>query len=66
MWLPEPGTAAEWTEGGFGSSFSHRKVKHSPFDFFVLGATFHTREKRLFETNDTTAVSGIWGHDIGS
>ena len=25
--LPEPGTAAEWTERGFGSIFSHREIK---------------------------------------
>ena len=31
-WLPEPGTAAEWTKGGFGSAPSMK----TPFAVFLL------------------------------
>ena len=37
--LPEPGTAAEWIEGGFGSSCSHGEVApliQTPFWWFLL------------------------------
>ena len=40
-WLPELGTAAAWTEGGFGSSFSHGEI--SPPSYKNTFGCFYTR-----------------------
>ena len=40
-WLPEPGTAAEWTEGGFGSSVSHGEIKQPPNMKTPLGGLYY-------------------------